>query len=349
MGESENSMGKGVEGPPGNVQPQPDPGSYVAKPWGLGIYLILLSIILTVLIYLFWPEYSKGANDEVLSKSIIPIGDEARLILLVLLAGALGSYIHAATSFVTFAGNRSLKSSWVWWYVLRPFIGSTLALIFYFIIRGGFLSVGSEVNNISVFGMTGLAGLVGMFSKNAIDKLKEVFETLFKGEGDEVRTDKAGDKMLVEQSMIPVSKIVSYKIPEGKPLNEILLQEIYKLYEGVVTRVPIFTEKNVAKYVIHQSVIYRFIAVNSVKAAGTDKPFDAKAATLEDLFSDPEIKDLIEKSIVFVNIKATIGEAKQKMEGQKNCQDVFVTENGQPVEPVKGWLTNIDIVKNMNA
>ena len=130
---------------------------------------------------------------------------ETRLILLVLLAGAIGSYVHAASSLVDYLGNRTLVNSWVWWYLLRPFIGMMLALIFYFGFRGGFITggvnTGSEgaANFINPFGIAAMAGLVGMFSKVATDKLSEVFLTLFRpatGQGDAKRGDKLDDSLV---------------------------------------------------------------------------------------------------------------------------------------------------------
>lgn len=121
---------------------------------------------------------------------------ETRLILLVLLAGAIGSYIHATSSFVDYLGNREFISSWAWWYLLRPFIGMMLALVFYFVFRGGFVTAGTNQGGdaaasfINPFGVAALAGLVGMFSKAAADKLNEVFLTMFKPEqGDKKRSD----------------------------------------------------------------------------------------------------------------------------------------------------------------
>lgn len=117
---------------------------------------------------------------------------EVRLLLIVLLAGALGAYIHATTSFIDYVGNRKLSANWVWWYLLRPFIGAALALIFYFVVRGGFISPNSGGEDMNPFGIAALAGLVGMFSQQATDKLSEVFKTLFRtgpGAGDEKRKD----------------------------------------------------------------------------------------------------------------------------------------------------------------
>ena len=124
---------------------------------------------------------------------------EVRLLLLVLLAGAIGSYIHASSSLVDYVGNRTMVSSWIWWYLLRPFIGMMLALLFYFVFRGGFITAGvnqggeAAASFINPFGVAAVAGLVGMFSKVAADKLNEVFLTLFapkQGQGDAKRADK---------------------------------------------------------------------------------------------------------------------------------------------------------------
>ncbi len=131
---------------------------------------------------------------------------ESRLILLVLLVGAMGSYVHAASSLVDYLGNRTFVSSWVWWYLLKPFVGMLLALIFYFVFRGGFVTAGanaageSATNFINPYGIAALSALVGMFSKVATDKLNEVFTTLFRpgpGEGDATRDDKLNAESLL--------------------------------------------------------------------------------------------------------------------------------------------------------
>ena len=122
---------------------------------------------------------------------------DERLILLVIVAGILGAFVHGATSLADYLGNNSFNSSWTWFYFLRPAIGMSLALVFYFVIRGGFLSTTGGAADINPYGIAALAGLVGMFSKQATDKLSEVFSTLFRsapGEGDAKRQDplKAG-------------------------------------------------------------------------------------------------------------------------------------------------------------
>jgi hypothetical protein len=149
-----------------------------------GVYLMILNLLLFYVLFRFWPGQVPIKPDPMRVR-LIPrlwqpnIWPEVRLLVLVAVAGALGSYIHLATSFSDYLGNRQFVSSWKWWYILRPFIGSALAAIIYFAARGGLVSGGAGAGDLSPYGITALAGLTGMFSKQATDKLREVFENLF--------------------------------------------------------------------------------------------------------------------------------------------------------------------------
>ncbi|HMJ26491.1 MAG TPA: hypothetical protein VK475_11705, partial [Pyrinomonadaceae bacterium] len=106
---------------------------------------------------------------------------EAQLLLIVLFAGALGSYVHALKSLGDFIGNRTLRSSWFWWYITRPFLGMAMALIFYAVLRGGFLAgTAADAKIVSAFGVLTVGALVGMFADKAAQKLAEVFDVVFK-------------------------------------------------------------------------------------------------------------------------------------------------------------------------
>lgn len=108
----------------------------------------------------------------------VEIWDEVRLLLIVILAGALGSLVHTVRSVYWYVGNRSLKWSWLAKYILQPFAGSALAMIFYVVVRGGFFSPQTTFENTSPFGFAALAALVGLFSEQAVLKLKKVAETV---------------------------------------------------------------------------------------------------------------------------------------------------------------------------
>jgi hypothetical protein len=114
---------------------------------------------------------------------------DERLLLLVIVVGMLGAFVHGATSLADYLGNNAFNKSWTWFYLLRPAIGMALALVFYFAIRGGFLSTTGGAKDINPYGIAALAGMVGMFSKQATDKLSEIFGTLFRSGGDDRRAD----------------------------------------------------------------------------------------------------------------------------------------------------------------
>lgn len=121
------------------------------------------------------PEYIKFFGGRFAAAVFL----ETRLLLLVMMAGALGSLMHALRSLYWYTGNRKMIWSWVAFYILLPVTGGILATIFYFVIRGGFFSSTAQFETTSPFGFTALAALVGLFSPQATLKLKEIAETVF--------------------------------------------------------------------------------------------------------------------------------------------------------------------------
>ena len=189
----------------------------------LAVYYMLLPLLLVYLLFKVFPPNpwgTWGAQPIVFLTSRFTIWTtlEERLILLVVSAGALGSYIHSATSYSDYRGNQEFGPSWLLWYLLRPLVGVCLALIVYFAMRGGLLSmvlsgdVAKEAQNINPFGIAAISGLTGMFSKQAADKLAEVFTTLFKSAADENR------KNSLAPAPAPVITLIAPKegSPEGK-------------------------------------------------------------------------------------------------------------------------------------
>ncbi|HMD87354.1 MAG TPA: hypothetical protein VKO18_21915 [Terriglobia bacterium] len=128
----------------------------------------------------------RETEKKVLSPTVEPhwgsMSRDIDLVLLVLLAGALGSFLHSARSFADFVGNKRMAGSWAWWYLLHPFMGAIMALVFYAAVRGGFLAItgGATPSDLNPYGVTAIAALVGMFSNQATQKLADVFDVLFK-------------------------------------------------------------------------------------------------------------------------------------------------------------------------
>ena len=101
------------------------------------------------------------------------------LIALIFLAGGLGGLIHGASSYAIFVGNREFKTSWTWWYALRPVLGGLVALVVYLVVRSGLGTGDMGLSTADCLKTAGFAGLIGMFAEPATIKLKDVFNAIF--------------------------------------------------------------------------------------------------------------------------------------------------------------------------
>ncbi len=122
----------------------------------LTVYLIICSVLSLLSIWYVWGDIQK------------------KLIELSLACGAVGSIIHALTSLARFLGHGKLFKSWFLWYLVRPIIGCMFGLIFYFVLRAGLATGNTEINP---FGVAAVSCFAGMFSKQATEKLRELFDT----------------------------------------------------------------------------------------------------------------------------------------------------------------------------
>lgn len=104
---------------------------------------------------------------------------EIQLIWLVFLIGAIASCLHGIVSLAYHVGNSKFNSTWSIWYYSRPLIGAILSLLFYLVLRAGF-TTSIEKINANFYTISALSGLVGMFSRQALDKLGDIFDVIFK-------------------------------------------------------------------------------------------------------------------------------------------------------------------------
>jgi hypothetical protein len=108
-----------------------------------------------------------------------PPREGRRLIFIALFAGGVGAFLSSFLSLATYIGNRELTRSWAIWYLARPPAGMILALLVYFILRGGLLTPAASVNVLSPYGVAAFSGLIGMFVRQASDKLRDIAEAMF--------------------------------------------------------------------------------------------------------------------------------------------------------------------------
>ena len=102
--------------------------------------------------------------------------------------------MHLLTSLGRYVGGRKLLRSWLLFYYLRPLVGVGLAILVYFVLRTGVLAPGANLtgSNFNVYGILAFAALAGLFSRQAIEKLADVFDTLFQKTKQDISSRPAG-------------------------------------------------------------------------------------------------------------------------------------------------------------
>jgi hypothetical protein len=162
------------------------PGESHLGPFALILLLVVMVALALVILYglwAFWP--SEGKKVPVASKTVHffwhhrHMRRENLFFVMVAFAGALGSILHSLRSLVTYIGERQLRWSWVPFYLVRPVLGALLATLLYVVLRAGLFSPSSSSQQASPYGFAAVAGLAGLFSDQAVEKLKKVAEELF--------------------------------------------------------------------------------------------------------------------------------------------------------------------------
>ncbi len=154
---------------------------FVGAPGSVALLIIILAAMsLTVYaLIILWPP-PPGAQTSAASLFGIRLSPnrDQQLFIVVGLSGALGGFIHSTRSLYWYIGNRVLRRSWIAMYFTLPLIGSALAIVFCLILRGGLLTGETTGQQVNFFGFSAIAALVGLFSPEAAEKLKQVFSTV---------------------------------------------------------------------------------------------------------------------------------------------------------------------------
>jgi hypothetical protein len=146
----------------------------------LGFFLLIIPVVLVFFIIDFWPVKAAAntwSNTTMILGLYLPF--HLRMLVLVLLAGGLGSYIHVATSFSYHIAKGDFEPHWYWWYWMRIPIGATLALVTLMIIEGQLFVPPTANSDAAPFTTIGIAALIGLFSRHAVEKLRDIFDVVF--------------------------------------------------------------------------------------------------------------------------------------------------------------------------
>jgi IPT/TIG domain len=156
----------------------------------IGGLLVALGALLWAALIGTWPAVTNATADSgsTATDTAIPLafglwradvsGDTA-LLVLVIEASLLGSLVHVATSFAAHSSRRNLTVSYLWWYPMRFIVGAGLALLLYTALRGGLFTGDFTSQEVNPYGIAAVAGITGMFSKQATAKLAQLFDVAF--------------------------------------------------------------------------------------------------------------------------------------------------------------------------
>jgi len=146
------------------------------------VLVLLAGFFAYVLVQMWPPSVPAGGTVPATSRFNLfaikfTLSQDKDFLILLAAAGALGAMAHVLRSFYVYAGERKLVKSWLISYFLIPEVGAIVAVVVYIVLRGGLIAGGVAQQN--PFGFAAVGVLVGMFSSQALEMLKKVFETLF--------------------------------------------------------------------------------------------------------------------------------------------------------------------------
>lgn len=220
------------------------------------------------------------------------------------------------------------------------------------------------ISIISILGIATVAGLAIGFAKDPAAATQQVFTAVvpllaswvgaviayyFSSESQDTATQNAKDLMTVEGKLksISVTKVM-IKLPKMTIFNYDDTQKVQDILKklndsGKGERLPFLDNKNLPIYMLHKSAINS--AIVDFTTVNTTIPISD--ITLQQLFDKvPSLKVLAMGSFGTLGQDATLDTARSDMTRIKNCQDVFITEDGTKNSPVLGWITNGIIAEN---
>lgn len=163
-----------ASGPPAAPTAYPSDLTIKVGMWLLAFTGFLIFGLFFILDSIIWPDWLVGyamKAPDLTNAAATMVG------------AGIGSSLATILAFLEHASEKKdFAVAYVPWYIARPLMGMMLGLIFYFLLREGLLAVitnNSTPANLSVTGMTGVGALVGLFSKEAIEKLRELFSMVF--------------------------------------------------------------------------------------------------------------------------------------------------------------------------
>lgn len=169
------------------IKTEPAPSSQMAYPYGETVYVLIWLVAVFIIYFVLFIRVMVPETIDESSVYLFTMLDNKMIqeATVAFLAAGIGSTISTSFSYLLHASSEAdWKSQFTPWYILRPIQGSVLGVIFFWLMKGGILAVlpaqdGDAYLDLDLTGLAGVCALVGMFSRRAMNKLREIFTVIF--------------------------------------------------------------------------------------------------------------------------------------------------------------------------
>lgn len=185
---------------------------------------------------------------------------------------------------------------------------------------------------------------------------KENFESASRSTLEAVRS---GSQRLastpVADKMMPASAVIKAAIPSSKAIDDLPLKDIGDLFETLkngqkISRLLIVKDGGACVGILHRSIWMEMLNLGAKQTPPVDTAKDNIGKLLsESCTSGKTFKEFILSTLAYVALDRTLADAKAAMEAKPQCQDVIVTATGKDDEPMRGWISNVDIARLSQA
>jgi CBS domain-containing protein len=158
----------------------------------------------------------------------------------------------------------------------------------------------------------------------------------------------------VSSTMMDAAKIIKVAIPAGQTVGDLtgklINDEFEKTAQGQrISRLLIVNDTGACVGILHRSIWMemQLAALQHNPAVATADP--VKPLLLLTSQAGKTFNAVITGTLAYIAFDRTLADAKAAMSALPLCQDVIVTQTGNSTEPMRGWVSNVDIAKASQA
>ncbi len=189
---------------------------------------------------------------------------------------------------------------------------------------------------------TALIGLIGTWVGTilAFYYSKDNFDAASKSTQDLIDRVTSADKLntiTAGEAMLQLPEITHLRVENGKGFKDYKVEDLLTQYFNKGNRLPVLNAEGHPTLVIHRSMVDKYLA--EIARSGNN----VQNLTLEDLIKS-KYGSMIKMGFGTVKSSDSLTVVKSLMENLSTddiiCSDIFITEKGNKVSSLVGWVTN---------